>query len=912
MAQAGSRVETVITADASQFKRELAQATTVATQSAARIKSTYERVGLSLRGAIAGALAGLTVGAFAGLVKGSIDAADKLQDLSQRTGLAVETLGGLGLSARQSGTDLDQVAKGAGRLASQLAEAAGGSVQAAETLRRAGVSLQAIKTADVGRALADMADKFELSRDGALKAAAANTVFGNRLGASMIPLLNEGGEALRRNIEYFKRYSGVSDETTRRADEFNDTLEKVKLLSGAFANNLAAVLLPSLQRLADLWVENKEKGDGFKDTADRLGGFLRALAKMAALTALSFENLGDAIGARAAQAERLLNLDFAGVAAIGKAREEEMERRRKGLQELFDAIDGKGAKALTPPKPKRGGRDDIEPPVSKDAKDFARKVLDGQIKELEHFVAEEREVLQSRLQFLQDYYQHDELSIEQYFERRRAATVDALHATQDAYDEEIRLLRERQQKADPQERADLENKISDVVAKRTKVERDAALSSVQSFIDQGRAAQAFRRQIEELSNRLEEMRGNSVDAGLQRFDLENEQVRRRLELQRNAGDEVSSRQASIGLRILDQTRDQIRFQLQLNKAQEDFGLIVAGVEIAQQRAAIQYRAGAITELEALAQTSEANRAKIEDLKQVAAAAEKAARELGDQRALLAVEQLKVKIEELALATDLVAQKFNDVFADNFTNALDELVAGTKKASDVLKDLIRGIARDIGHIANKNISEQLFGKDGPLSFLGKGLAGLFGGDKGRGGISVPGIAGGTFTFGGAAAEEIAQSAATAGLTSLGAASTTTAATLVTADAALVSLSTAATAASAALASVSASSGVNAASNIISGIDFGGFDFGGYIGTFAKGGSPPVGKASLVGERGPELFIPKQSGTIIPNDVLNARRARSVAVNIGTINVPPGTSRASAAQIATQTARHVGKTASRRLA
>jgi hypothetical protein len=37
-------------------------------------------------------------------------------------------------------------------------------------------------------------------------------------------------------------------------------------------------------------------------------------------------------------------------------------------------------------------------------------------------------------------------------------------------------------------------------------------------------------------------------------------------------------------------------------------------------------------------------------------------------------------------------------------------------------------------------------------------------------------------------------------------------------------------------------------------------------FAKGGRPPVGKASLVGERGPELFIPSIAGTVIPNNAL----------------------------------------------
>jgi len=39
-------------------------------------------------------------------------------------------------------------------------------------------------------------------------------------------------------------------------------------------------------------------------------------------------------------------------------------------------------------------------------------------------------------------------------------------------------------------------------------------------------------------------------------------------------------------------------------------------------------------------------------------------------------------------------------------------------------------------------------------------------------------------------------------------------------------------------------------------------------FADGGSPPIGKASLVGERGAELFIPKTAGTIIPNNQLSS--------------------------------------------
>ena len=48
-------------------------------------------------------------------------------------------------------------------------------------------------------------------------------------------------------------------------------------------------------------------------------------------------------------------------------------------------------------------------------------------------------------------------------------------------------------------------------------------------------------------------------------------------------------------------------------------------------------------------------------------------------------------------------------------------------------------------------------------------------------------------------------------------------------------------------------------------------------FARGGRPPVGKASVVGERGPELFVPRRSGTIIPNDKLGGG-STNISVNV----------------------------------
>ena len=47
-------------------------------------------------------------------------------------------------------------------------------------------------------------------------------------------------------------------------------------------------------------------------------------------------------------------------------------------------------------------------------------------------------------------------------------------------------------------------------------------------------------------------------------------------------------------------------------------------------------------------------------------------------------------------------------------------------------------------------------------------------------------------------------------------------------------------------------------------------------FANGGRPPVGRPSVVGEKGPELFVPDRSGTIVPNNQLGG--STNIVVNV----------------------------------
>ena len=151
----------------------------------------------------------MSVGAFSQLVKGAIDAADNLRDMSQMTGIAVEELNGLGFAASQAGGSLESMVGAAGKLNKAIIETANGNGEAQAAFKALGISVidasGNLKKAD--EVMADVADQFAKYQDGPEKAALAVALFG-KAGADLIPLLNDGGRAMRENSAYAKQYSG--------------------------------------------------------------------------------------------------------------------------------------------------------------------------------------------------------------------------------------------------------------------------------------------------------------------------------------------------------------------------------------------------------------------------------------------------------------------------------------------------------------------------------------------------------------------------------------------------------------------------------------------------------------------------------------------------------------------------------
>ncbi len=65
--------------------------------------------------------------------------------------------------------------------------------------------------------------------------------------------------------------------------------------------------------------------------------------------------------------------------------------------------------------------------------------------------------------------------------------------------------------------------------------------------------------------------------------------------------------------------------------------------------------------------------------------------------------------------------------------------------------------------------------------------------------------------------------------------------------------------------------------------GGFLGGILGGLFANGGQPPVNKISVVGERGPELFVPRSAGTVIPNQEIGGSSiTNNISISVDATN------------------------------
>lgn len=328
-----------LVAKLAQFEADMGKAARASEKTAQQINASLG----TIKSAFATLAGAVSVGALVSAFQAIVDGADDLGKLAQRTGIAVETLGGLGYAASLAGGDVLKVTDAADKLNRSLAEAASGEKIASEAFKALGISATdaAGRTKSVDEAFIEIADKFASYADGPEKVAIAMQLFG-KAGAEQIVLLNQGGDAIRDQIAYYQRYSGVTQQLTKDAEKFNDTMSNIGLLTSALGTNIVSQLLPGLQAVAEEFLRIKEDGSSF----DFVGKVVKTAFEAIAITAFNvvyaFKSVGREIGALAAQAVALATLDIKGFTAIGDAVKADADRARAELDQLEQRILGIG------------------------------------------------------------------------------------------------------------------------------------------------------------------------------------------------------------------------------------------------------------------------------------------------------------------------------------------------------------------------------------------------------------------------------------------------------------------------------------------------------------------------------------------------------------------------------------------
>ncbi|MFO1461268.1 MAG: hypothetical protein U1G08_17930 [Verrucomicrobiota bacterium] len=214
--------------------------------------------------------------------------------LGEMTGQALHTSDEMGKLAQKAGTTTEKF--------SAVAYAAKLSDVSLESLVVGfkGLSSWMEKNGQVGRDVVDVmveqAGVFEGMADGAAKTNLAMDLFG-RSALDLIPLLNQGTDALRDQMEEAKALGVViSGDTAKAAETFNDRITTMKTRFQGVFLQLAQKLLPSLLELSDVFLATLEKGAPFLDFLEEGAWLMSKAAGMAGWFASKWAFVTTAMG----------------------------------------------------------------------------------------------------------------------------------------------------------------------------------------------------------------------------------------------------------------------------------------------------------------------------------------------------------------------------------------------------------------------------------------------------------------------------------------------------------------------------------------------------------------------------------------------------------------------------------------
>jgi hypothetical protein len=234
----------------------------------------------------------------------AIKTADDLGKSAQRMGTAVKELSTLSLAAKLSDTSVQEMSRSVKTLSAQVIEAINPTSDAARRFAELGIEVMnsngALQSSD--QILMQLADRFAAMPDGITKVRLANELLG-KSGENLIPLLNQGSEAIRKTQEEARIFGlEVGPTFAKNAEHFRDNMTRIGAIFNGLWMQVANALLPELIKLTDWFVQFvKDTGvhmgivgtmiDLYKEFAKAVTALHFALTAQGALLATFFGNL---------------------------------------------------------------------------------------------------------------------------------------------------------------------------------------------------------------------------------------------------------------------------------------------------------------------------------------------------------------------------------------------------------------------------------------------------------------------------------------------------------------------------------------------------------------------------------------------------------------------------------------------
>jgi hypothetical protein len=327
MASDAQKTEVKITGDSTQVELAMRKASTA-------VQSGVDRMTSSLSLLVAGALTSV-VGMTTALVKKLIDVDDAMSKSAQKAGVSTEKFSGMAFAAKLANVGVEELTKTYGHLSKMLLDGQQGQKDAVELFKQLKVDPKNIKDAD--ELLLTLSDRISRMQDPTAKTALAIDVLGERIGPKLIPLLNAGRAGIEELRAEASRLGIVVDtETGKAAEEFNDTMTRMKDNFTGVAQRLTKVLLPTFQAAATEVNNLTKTSGGMEIFGDIVRVVFQTIAVVGANVSFVLQAVGREIGAVIAQVAALARLDLEGFHAISEAVKEDGKKARAEL-DAFEA-----------------------------------------------------------------------------------------------------------------------------------------------------------------------------------------------------------------------------------------------------------------------------------------------------------------------------------------------------------------------------------------------------------------------------------------------------------------------------------------------------------------------------------------------------------------------------------------------